>query len=372
MNNTPPPCLKQCKKERFSNLELLRIVAMLFIIAHHFVVNSTVLSDVERVGITQPNSIFLLLWGMWGKTAINSFILISGWFLCTSRLSWQKIFKLWFQIKFYALLFWWLFLMTDYIAFSFSDLKRICLGLLSGVNNGFSASFMAFYLFVPFYNRLIRCLNQKSHGFLIIALLFYFTLASTFLFARSMNEPFWYMTLYFLAAYLRLYPTKWSESKNVARGLLVSGFLLGLCSVCVLVCRTGDIWTSYHFVTDSNKLIALWVGLSAFLLAKNSQSFVSRRINWWAAGCFGVLLIHANSDAMRQWLWVDLLDVPGLYTLPLYQLIIISFITPVVIYAVAASVDFLYRKLVEVPVMRLIAKQEGKLQSIFGFYNQIS
>lgn len=32
-----------------------------------------------------------------------------------------------------------------------------------------------------------------------------------------------------------------------------------------------------------------------------------------AQSCFGVLLIHANSDTMRQWLWKDTLNVAGQY-----------------------------------------------------------
>ena len=68
------------KKQRNSNLELLRIFAMMAIIAHHFVVNSTVDKQYDYLNPTL-NHYFLEIWGMWGKTAINSFILISGYFL---------------------------------------------------------------------------------------------------------------------------------------------------------------------------------------------------------------------------------------------------------------------------------------------------
>ena len=66
------------KRLRNSNLELLRIFAMLAIIAHHFVVNSTVNLQYNYLNPT-TNQYFLEIWGMWGKTAINSFILISGY-----------------------------------------------------------------------------------------------------------------------------------------------------------------------------------------------------------------------------------------------------------------------------------------------------
>lgn len=36
-------------------------------------------------------------------------------------------------------------------------------------------------------------------------------------------------------------------------------------------------------------------------------------INTIAASTFGVLLIHANSDTMRQWLWKDMVDCSGAF-----------------------------------------------------------
>lgn len=70
---------------RSSNIELLRIVAMLAIVAHHYAVNSTVTSLFDPLH-PSANQIFLRLWGMWGKTAINVFVLITGYFMCESRL----------------------------------------------------------------------------------------------------------------------------------------------------------------------------------------------------------------------------------------------------------------------------------------------
>ena len=58
-----------------TNIELLRIVAMLAIVAHHYVVNSTVAGLFDPMHPT-ANSMFLQLWGMWGKMAINVFVLI--------------------------------------------------------------------------------------------------------------------------------------------------------------------------------------------------------------------------------------------------------------------------------------------------------
>lgn len=60
---------------RNSNLELYRIISMFLIVCHHYVVNSG-LMDVMNVDPLSTNSIFNYIFGMWGKTAINCFLMI--------------------------------------------------------------------------------------------------------------------------------------------------------------------------------------------------------------------------------------------------------------------------------------------------------
>ena len=61
---------------RRSNLELFRIISMLFILAHHYVVHSGFLSSGPIVdNPLSLHSQFLLLFGAWGKTGINCFVL---------------------------------------------------------------------------------------------------------------------------------------------------------------------------------------------------------------------------------------------------------------------------------------------------------
>ena len=58
------------KKGRSSNLELYRIIVMLLIVAHHYVVNSGLIEIVKQTDFS-PESCVMLLFGAWGKTGIN-------------------------------------------------------------------------------------------------------------------------------------------------------------------------------------------------------------------------------------------------------------------------------------------------------------
>ncbi len=74
---------------------------MLMIVAHHYVVNSGLIQTIqESKDILGAN--LMLLFGAWGKTGINCFVLITGYFMCKSSFSLKKLIKLYLQIAFYG------------------------------------------------------------------------------------------------------------------------------------------------------------------------------------------------------------------------------------------------------------------------------
>ncbi len=347
------------KHLRNSNLEVLRIFAMIAIIAHHFVVNSTTTNYFDYLNPTL-NQYFLEVWGMWGKTATNSFILISGYFLCKQSLTWQRYVKLFAQIVFYNIVIYFIFVATDYDAFSIKGAVSTIFGLLTHINNGFTESFMVFYAFVPIYNIVIKNLTQKQFKRFVMGIIFVMSITQNFFLASTMNEPIWYMSLYFIAAYIRLYPNRYTESLKFSTSLFVFSVFIAIASViCIII--LGDYRQSsfigvhrYFMVEDSNRVLPFIVGLSAFLIAKNIRSFTSKFINTVAAGTFGVLLIHANSDTMRRWLWQDVCQVPKMFQGELLYLSIEALIVPIAIFAICSFIDYWRRKWIEKPFMKWI------------------
>ena len=68
--------------QRQSNIELVRIIVMLSIVAHHFVVNSGLL-ELMSPTLNVANDVYLWLFGMWGQVGKNCLVLITGYFMCT-------------------------------------------------------------------------------------------------------------------------------------------------------------------------------------------------------------------------------------------------------------------------------------------------
>lgn len=101
------------KKERNTNLELYRILLMLAIIAHHYVVNSGLMPILKEDSLSFRSG-FFYLFGMWGKTGINCFVLITGYFMCKSEITWRKFLKLVFEWEFYHIVIFFIFYLTGY------------------------------------------------------------------------------------------------------------------------------------------------------------------------------------------------------------------------------------------------------------------
>lgn len=114
---------------------------------------------------------------------------------------------------------------------------------------------------------------------------------------------------------------------------------------------------SYFFIADSNKPLAVITAIFAFLFFKNLKIGYSKIINTIAASAFGVLLIHANSATMRQWLWKDTLDNVGHFDGNTYLHAILSVLT---VYAICTLIDFIRIQLLEKPFFRWYDKKTCK------------
>lgn len=115
------PDTPELKKTRDTNLELYRIIGMLFIVAHHYVVNSG-LTDPAGVIFSSPlspRSIGLLLLGSFGKTGINCFLMITGYYMCKSNITARKFVKLLGEVLFYRIIIFVFFFLLGYESFSF-------------------------------------------------------------------------------------------------------------------------------------------------------------------------------------------------------------------------------------------------------------
>lgn len=177
---------------------------------------------------------------------------------------------------------------------------------LGNVGRGFTTSFIFFYLSIPYLNVLIRNLSKRQHILLICYSLFIYTLWAFYPFRVEFNYITWFIILYIISSYIRFYSFGWDLKESF--WIIATIFSIAISCFSVVFLKVVDVWWPYRFIEDSNSILALVTAVCSFMLFKNLKIKQSKFINMMGASTFGVLLIHANSDAMRQWLWKDTLE----------------------------------------------------------------
>ena len=352
-------------KQRKSNLELLRIISMFIIIAHHYIINSGIWSALDYNNIS-GNMIFAQIWGWGGKAAINIFVFISAYFMCKGKLTWKKVLKLYLEIKFYTLIIYGIFLVSGYATFSLKTAVKTLFNVLYDVNNGFTGSFLFFYLMIPFLNRFVSSVSKEMHKKLIAVLLFTFTIASTFFLQEAVWNPIgWYITLYFIASYIRFYPNKFTETKKYAMVVLVISSILIISSILVVdfVGAKYGMTAVYYMFYDSHKLLALTFALSIFIVFKNWNLKYNKFINTVAASTFGVFLIHTSGSEIRQFLWNDLLNNVGAYHSSMFP--IHAILSTIGIFVICTMIDYIRIHILERPLFRKLDSIKGLNKECF-------
>lgn len=336
------------KNVRSSNIELLRILMILSIIGHHFVVNSGVVELYDFNNIT-ANMIFLQIFGMWGKTAINVFTLITGYFMVNKDLTVKKILHLYLEMKFYYVLFFVIFLITGYEPFSFKALiKEVLFSTVYEAGILYGGTVLVMYLFVPFINILAKNMSKQQYQLLLLFLLVYFSVFSTFMRHDTFDFLFWMVTCYLLGGYIRLYPGKWDKFKIGGAVTIISvAFMIASIIVVDYIGAKFGFTNYYYMMQDCHKFLAVAASIGIFITFKNLKIPYNKWINTAAATTFGVLMIHANSNSMRKFLWIDLFDTAGHYhssALWLYASAVV-----IVVYVVCVALDCLRITFIEKP-----------------------
>lgn len=345
------------KEKRSSNIELLRCVLMVMVISYHYVVNSgmKLLNNINVDDVSYnfiANTLIGQLFGWGGKTGIDAFIIITGYFMCEKAISMSKWSKLLRKVIFYNFAINGLFLLVDYAPFGRKGLiiAMTSIRLLSGLKIGsdsFTTYYLLLYILIPFINACINNIGKEEFIRLIRILIFVYVLITTFTLSvvNTFSGLGCYILMYLIGAYLRKYPLKYDSLKYGVIG--VSGSLL---IIYASIIASDYLKITYNIggggfalIDQMNKAFAMFTATALFILFKNINLKYNVVVNRLASTTLGVLCIHANSDTMRNLLWRDIVNVPLLQQGdPLYFLISIIII-PFLVFMVCALIDLFYQ-----------------------------
>lgn len=316
------------RSKRNSALELLRIIAMMAIVFYHYNVHGVVTDPVNIVPLKYVRDMFMIC----GALGNDIFVLISGYFMVTSRIRLKKIFRVYAEVFFYsfAILLLFLFILPFPTMEPVEALKAVIRSIIpiEYSNTWFATAYVGLMIISPLLNKFIKSISKSTYQKTLIVLFIIFSFVQTFLPSSGYGNGNmgWFIFLYLVSGYVRLYGNEMKKHNHVF-GIIFFATLLVLSSVTLnfLAQLTGleiiGSHTTYFY--KNSCLLEFGLALEIVLFFIDLKPFISKPINLIASATFGVYLIHDN-PLMRPYLWKSIfqnqlfyvgggLDIPAPY-----------------------------------------------------------
>ena len=279
---------------RDSNMELLRITAMLLVLLVHAdfkTLGFPSISDLQDAPFMTFSRIYI---GAISSVCVNVFILISGWY--GIKLKVKSLAKIIFQTWFFCILMYLCF----GGGFSIGSILHECKDILLLRQYWFVRAYILLMLMAPAMNALVDHASKHDFKLLLIGWLIFQTLFSYIgneIWYYDGYSPLPFFGLYLLARYMRLYYPHWttlSRKWDISIFLFVS-LLISIISIILLLLD----WGGGRMYNYTSPLIII---TSAYLLLFFSKlNIKSTFINWIAISCFAAYLLHMNPYFMDKW-----------------------------------------------------------------------
>lgn len=276
------------KSVRDSNIELLRIIAMLLVLIDHGGYMSIDPPTNEEAFSAPLLSLARYCSQSFSSICVNIFVLISGWFGIKAKSS--RIAEFLFQCYFIC-----------FVVYFVS----LAIGITSPMSMGewinflvlgdlwFVMAYLLLYLFAPMINMFIESLTQRQFLYFLLAFttiqfLHGFVIQVGW-FDKGMS-PLTLMSLYMIGRYMRLYPNCiTSMSKWIDMLIYFTVSLLGAFCTFLGVRHGAEGYRFFSYASPTIIIASVY-----FFLFFTKISFRSRLINWVAASAFAVYVLNCE------------------------------------------------------------------------------
>lgn len=351
------------EKNRQANFELLRIIAMLMVVTMHYLIKGKVAVSMAEDG----SAVNLAAWFLESAciVAVNVYVLISGYFLAEAEWKISRFVKLLLQIWCYSV-----------------GLPVICLALgvesvaqwsiydwavavfpLQMEHYWFATAYMILYLLMPVLSLAVRKMDKKQLQITIITLVCFFSVPKSIIPILIPTDRYgydfgWFICLFLIASYIRLYGIKFLNNKRKALGsyiilvFVIWGYSAGL----GWLVRKWELPLSYacDMVHCYNHILVLAASVALFcgvLYLRIPRGFFAKIVCGIAPYTFGVYLLHENAAIRLLWQeWFGIGNVRGSFMFIPHLII-----TVLVIFAAGVLTDYI-RNICFCKIRRIIKK----------------
>jgi surface polysaccharide O-acyltransferase-like enzyme len=329
------------KKERLSNIELLRIIAMIMIVGHHFVMHGLYKYPMSNISI---NHLYLEFLRIGGKVGVAIFMIISGYFMSNKKeLDIKKLLILWGQIFFYSFTIYIIVLIFGIEPFSIKNLIKNILPVIFD-RYWFASCYIILYLFIPYINKLIKNMNKEEYKKLLITMsILWIIIPGITLKYMYVNNLITITYYYLIGGYIKKYIKK-SDNKYkwYSIGLYILIFIISIISM-LLSSKIHYLKNYFALFQGMNTITVALVSYCIFMTFNNIKIKSNKIINIVSLTMFSVYLIHDNIY-IRSLLWktIYIESLKNSIVLIPYSILIILFIV-----LISILIDLFRKKVVE-------------------------
>lgn len=340
------------KESRDSGLELLRCLAMMMVVALHFLAKGNLLGDLTGQLTTTQFAAWLL--ESFAICAVNLYMLLSGYLLCFSQFKITRLLQLVLQTLIYSLCVGLLGILMGWVSpgevNTYFKLQMI-FPFLEG-QYWFITVYLFLYLMLPLLGAAVRRMDRRTFRVVLAVFLLVFCVSKSVLpFRLEIDKKGydlnWYLCEFLTAAYIRRFGIPFLE-KNRWRGMVLyiasSLGILGLTlTLHEIYLRSGRMGTWMTVAWDYNHVLTFMAALGLFTFfagrekEKGKTGFIGRLAVWAGPYTLGVYLLH-ESIAVRfvwpSWFGAGRITTPG-------DLLLGTFLAAAIVFAAGVLVEFI-------------------------------
>lgn len=315
--------LNHCRQ---SNMELLRIVAMMMVLVLHCTFLSIGQPTAYQMHTATSSSILKIISESFSLVCVDAFVLLSGWFGIHFKR--KNLATLFFQGLF-------LIALTSAVVHSINGKSYPLLRILFMSDGWFIPSYIILYCTAPLLNIYLEQTNRTTQRHILLLLfgvLFFFGwLGSAGDYSRGYSA-LTFIDLYLLARFVRTSRHPWFLF-SASRDLLVYIALSALTSllVCLSLATGSPFIAGLGMQWGINYISPLTLCATLYLLLFFSKLHLrnNRFVNWVAASAFAVYIIHAATPVLGAYFKPAVVYLHTNYNLPSFVLLTAAFMVGV-------------------------------------------
>lgn len=340
-------------KERESNIELLRLLAMFLVLVVHSDFFTLKPPSQDAVISSPLNAATRFFFESASIVCVDTFVLISGWFAIKPKA--KSFCNFIFQCLFFFVGIYAVMLMTGQATLSLKGIAG-CLVLLK--DNWFIKAYIGLYILAPVLNAFVKNADKRTFLAVLVSFFVFQTIygwIGTAQFFANGYSTMSFIGLYLLARYVKIHTDYKKITPQLCFAVYV-GLTVIISAIAFFSTRVGVTFISGKQYSYTSPLVI--VSALSLLLLFDGLKVKSRFVNWCAASSFAIFLLHTNPNLCERYFKSTVMHLYNNYDG--VSCLVMIFIFLLVVSVVAILIDQVRKSL-----WKTIAKRWFRIGTIF-------